>query len=43
MFNSYYWIDPTEGVAAVFVSQVSPFGHPGALDAFRALERMAYA
>jgi CubicO group peptidase (beta-lactamase class C family) len=43
IFNSYYWVDPTAGVAGVFVSQISPFGHPAALDAFRALERMAYA
>ena len=43
IFNSFYWVDPTAGVAGLFVSQVSPFGHPGALDAFRALERMAYA
>jgi CubicO group peptidase (beta-lactamase class C family) len=43
IFNSYYWADPAAGVAGIFVSQVSPFGHPGALDAFRALERLAYA
>jgi methyl acetate hydrolase len=43
IFNSYYWIDPSAGIAGIFVSQVSPFGDPGALDAFRALERMAYA
>lgn len=43
IFNSYYWIDPSEGVAGVFVTQMSPFGDPGALDAFGALERMAYS
>ncbi|MXO91129.1 serine hydrolase domain-containing protein [Pontixanthobacter aquaemixtae] len=43
IFNSYYWIDPSEGVAGVFVSQLSPFGDPGALDCFETLERMAYA
>jgi CubicO group peptidase (beta-lactamase class C family) len=43
IFNSYYWVDPAKGIAGVFVSQVSPFGDPGALSAFRALERMAYA
>jgi CubicO group peptidase (beta-lactamase class C family) len=43
IFNSYYWIDPTEGVAGVFMSQLSPFGDPGALEAFATLERMAYA
>ena len=43
IFNSYYWIDPTAGVAGVFITQLSPFGDPGALEAFGALERMAYA
>ena len=43
IFNSYYWIDPVKGVAGVFMSQLSPFGDPGALSAFAALERMAYA
>jgi methyl acetate hydrolase len=43
IFNSYYWIDPAKGVGGVFMSQLSPFGDPGALAAFGALERMAYA
>lgn len=42
IFNSYYWIDPTAGVAGVFISQLSPFGDPGALEAFGALEKLAY-
>jgi methyl acetate hydrolase len=42
IFNSYYWIDPAAGVGGVFMSQLSPFGDPGALAAFGALERMAY-
>lgn len=42
IFNSFYWIDLTRGLGGVFVSQVSPFGDPGALSAFAALERMAY-
>lgn len=42
IFNSYYWIDPAEGVGGVFMSQLSPFGDPGAMAAFGALERMAY-
>lgn len=42
IFNSYYWIDPTAGIAGVFISQLAPFGDPGALGAFAALERMAY-
>ncbi|MDP3908294.1 serine hydrolase [Novosphingobium sp.] len=43
IFNCYYWVDPVKGVGGVFVSQLSPFGDPGALDCFGALERMAYA
>ncbi|MGB3739785.1 MAG: hypothetical protein WA948_10595, partial [Pontixanthobacter sp.] len=43
IFNSFYWIDPASGIAGVFMAQLSPFGDPGALDAFRALERMAYS
>ena len=43
IFNSYYWIDPAAGIAGVFIAQLSPFGDPGALAAFAALERMAYS
>ena len=43
IFNSYYWVDPVKGVGGVFISQLSPFGDPGALDCFGALERMAYS
>ncbi len=43
IFNSYYWIDSKAGIAGVFVSQLSPFGDPGALEAFGVLEQMAYA
>lgn len=42
IFNSYYWIDPAAGVAGVFISQLAPFGDPGALEAYGLLERMAY-
>jgi CubicO group peptidase (beta-lactamase class C family) len=43
IFNSYYWIDPTAGLGGVFVSQLQPFGDPGALACFGALESMAYS
>lgn len=43
IFNSYYWIDPVKGIGGVFMSQLAPFGDPGALACFGALERMAYA
>lgn len=43
IFNSYYWIDPVKGVGGVMMSQLSPFGDPGALGTFGALEQMAYS
>ena len=43
IFNSYYWIDPVQGVGGVMMSQLSPFGDPGALSTFGALEQMAYS
>lgn len=43
VFNCYYWIDPASGVGGVLMAQLSPFGDPGALAAFAALERMAYS
>ena len=43
IFNSYYWFDPARGVGGVFMSQVAPFGDPGALAAFGALEALAYS
>ncbi len=43
IFNSYYWLDPMAGVGGVFMSQLAPFGDPGALACFGALEAAAYA
>ena len=43
IFNSYYWLDPVAGVGGVFMSQLAPFGDPGALACFGALEAAAYA
>ena len=42
IFNSYYWFDPAKGVGGIFMSQLAPFGDPGALAAFGALEELAY-
>lgn len=42
IFNSYYWIDPANGVGGVMMSQLAPFGDAGALGFFGALERAAY-
>jgi methyl acetate hydrolase len=40
--NCYYWIDPKNDVIGIFLSQLLPFADPRTLDAFTALERMAY-
>jgi methyl acetate hydrolase len=40
--NCYYWIDPAQGLAAVFLAQLLPFGDPQALAAAHAFERMVY-
>ena len=42
IFNSYYWIDPEAGLGGMMLSQLSPFGDPGALELFGAVERLAY-
>jgi methyl acetate hydrolase len=43
IFNSYFWIDPATGVAGAFFTQLAPLGDPGAVEAYGALERMAYS
>ncbi len=43
IFNSYFWIDPAKGVGGLFMTQLSPFGDPGALGCLEAVERMAYS
>jgi CubicO group peptidase (beta-lactamase class C family) len=40
--NTYYWIDPAEGVAGVVLTQILPFADPDALDCLWALERGVY-
>jgi methyl acetate hydrolase len=42
LFNTYYWIDPTKRVAAVFMTQVLPFADHRALRVYRAFERGVY-
>lgn len=41
--NTYFWIDRARQIAGVFATQVLPFFDRYALDAFRAVERAAYA
>lgn len=40
--NSYYWIDPTRGVAGVYATQVLPFFDPAAVGAFEEFETAVY-
>jgi CubicO group peptidase (beta-lactamase class C family) len=41
--NCYYWADPARGAAGVVMAQVLPFGDPGVLATFEAVERAVYA
>lgn len=43
LFNTYFWIDPTSGVAGAFFTQLRPLGEASVLRAFRAFERSVYA
>lgn len=39
LYNKYFWLDPSTGVAGVFLSQILPFADPQALTT---LERAVY-
>lgn len=41
--NTYFWIDPTRGVAAVILMQLIPFADPKALGLLAAFEKALYA
>lgn len=41
--NTYYWIDPAKGIAALLLMQFLPFADPGALAVLKAFERAVYA
>ena len=43
LVNTYFWIDPTAGLAAVLLTQSLPFADPKALALLAALERGLYA
>jgi methyl acetate hydrolase len=43
LLNTYYWIDPTKRIAAVFMTQVLPFADHRALRICRQFERGIYA
>lgn len=40
--NTYYWIDPVKGIAAVFLTQIVPFYDPRAVALFKAFETGVY-
>ena len=40
--NTYYWADPTAGVAGILLTQSLPFADPEVLELLRTLERDAY-
>jgi CubicO group peptidase (beta-lactamase class C family) len=42
LFNTYYWIDPGQRIAAVFMTQVLPFADERALRIYRQFERGVY-
>jgi CubicO group peptidase (beta-lactamase class C family) len=42
LFNTYYWIDPGQRIAAVFITQVLPFADERALRIYRQFERGVY-
>src|SRR6516162_6730767 len=42
LLNTYYWIDPTRKVSAVFMTQVLPFADTRALRLYRQFERDVY-
>jgi methyl acetate hydrolase len=42
LLNTYYWIDPTKRVAAVFMTQVLPFADGPTLSLYRQFERGIY-
>ena len=42
LYNTYYWIDPASGLAAVIMMQILPFADAPALATCRAFERALY-
>jgi methyl acetate hydrolase len=41
--NSYFWIDPTNGIGGVYMTQIFPFADTKALPLFYEFERQVYA
>jgi methyl acetate hydrolase len=43
IFNTYFWVDRTTGVAGTFLSQCRPFLDPAVLQVYAAFEKAIYA
>jgi CubicO group peptidase (beta-lactamase class C family) len=43
VMNTWWWLDPSRGVAGVMLTQVSPFCHPRPLALLDAWERAVHA
>ncbi len=43
IFNTFFWVDPEEELVAVFMTQISPFGHRQLRERFRVLVYQAFA
>jgi methyl acetate hydrolase len=43
LFNSYFWIDRSSGIAAAFLTQVLPFFDAGIVEVIGAIEQTIYA
>jgi len=41
--NTYFWIDPTKGIAGVILMQLFPFADPKALGLLEGFEKAVYA
>jgi methyl acetate hydrolase len=42
IYNTYFWVDPSAGIAAVVLMQVSPFSAPVCIDVCDRFERAVY-
>ena len=42
LVNTYFWVDPTAGIAGLILTQSMPFADPKALALLAALERGTY-
>jgi methyl acetate hydrolase len=43
LFNTYFWVDPTRGIAGVLLTQLLPFGDNAVLDLLDQFERAIYS